>query len=61
VSSDEEGRTTVRFRFEADNDREAMRKGSEITLSALADHESIRWVAAGITHWQDGLRRARTA
>jgi hypothetical protein len=39
------------FRFDAANEREAMKLGSEITLSALAGHTAIRWVSGGVMSW----------
>ena len=53
VNEDDEGRITVSFRIEEPNERVAMKKGSEITLSALKEHP-LRWVASGVTYWQAG-------
>lgn len=50
VDRDEEF-ATVMFRFDAANEREAMKLGSEITLSALAGHTAIRWVSGGVMSW----------
>ena len=54
ISGDAEGRTRVSFVISADGERDAMKLGSDITLSALSDHSAIRWVASGVTHWREG-------
>ena len=53
VDEDKEGRATVQFRLEAPSEREALKRGSDITLAALESHTAVRWVASGVTHWQD--------
>ncbi len=54
VNEDAEGRVTVSFRLEASNERQALTRGSEITLAALERHATIRWVSSGVTHWVRG-------
>jgi hypothetical protein len=54
VRDNEQGRTTVSFRIDAENERDAMKQGSEITLSALSSHSAIRWVSSGVTYWHEG-------
>jgi hypothetical protein len=53
VNEDEEGRATVSFVLQAETERDALSKGSELTLSALSGFHDVRWVSSGITHWLD--------
>ena len=53
VREDHEGYVTVSFPIDAESEREAMVAGSEITLSALAGFQNVRWVSSGVTYWAD--------
>jgi hypothetical protein len=56
INEDDEGRWTVSFRFEAADVRDALIKGSDMTLSALKRYSAVRWVASGVTHWPEDVR-----
>jgi hypothetical protein len=51
VNEDDEGRAIVSFLLDAESERDALRAGSELTLSTLAGIHSVRWVASGVSYW----------
>jgi phosphoribosylanthranilate isomerase len=51
----DEGQVAVSFLLDAESEREALVRGSEITLAALAPFTAVRWVSSGVTYWDADL------